>query len=133
MIQYLKLIKGASVIIDKKNIVTKLESITPLLDTISQPEIHSAMTILLNLVESLSHESEKQRQTIQELKNENNRLKGEQGQPSVRPQKASDNADHSSEEDRKKRGKKNKPKKRPKKKDVVKPDRQVELIIDQWH
>ena len=115
---------------DKKTLADSLSSITPLIDTIVQPEIRSAMIALLNLIESLAHENEQQRQTIQTLKDENNRLKGEQGQPSIRPQTPTDTTSHSSEEDRKKRQKKRKPKKRLKKKEVIKADRQVRLELD---
>ena len=114
----------------KKTIASKLDEISHLLNSIIKPEIHSAITTLLNLVESLTQENEEKNQTIQKLKDENNRLKGEQGQPTVRPQTKPDDQDHSSEDDRKKRKKKKPRKKRLKKQDTIKPDRQVSLTID---
>ncbi len=115
---------------DKKSLTRVLETITPLLDTIVQPEIRSAVEALLNLVEVLAHENEQQKKTIQALRDDINRLKGEQGQPRIRPQKPTDADNHSSEADRKKREKKKKARKRSKKNDVVTADRQVHLTLD---
>lgn len=70
---------------------------------------------LLNLVETLSQENRELKRQIQELRDENNRLKGEQGKPKVKPSKKNP-GQYSSEKERKK------PKKRKKrsKKDRIK-------------
>jgi len=107
-----------------------LEAITPILDRIVEPDIRVAVGLLPNLVEALAKENEQLRQTVQELKDEINRLKGEQGKPNIRPQKKGGKDNHSSDKDRKKRSKKNKKKNRAKKKDTIKADRSVLCRID---
>lgn len=65
-----------------------------------------AITSLLNLVEELASENQDQRDEIQRLQDENNRLKGEQGKPQVKPSKkpcAPGTTDHSSDRERKTR------------------------------
>ena len=47
----------------KKTIASKLDEISHLLNSIIKPEIHSAITTLLNLVESLTQENEEKNQT----------------------------------------------------------------------
>jgi hypothetical protein len=62
-----------------------------------------AIISLLNLVEELALENRDQRDEIQRLRDENNRLKGEQGKPQVKPSKkprAPSTTDHSSERER---------------------------------
>jgi len=89
-----------------------------------------AVVLLLNLVEELKQENLTQRAEIQRLRDENNRLKGEQGKPDIKPnKKSSKNDDHSSEEERRQGKKPRKPKKRRKLKDV-KIDREEHLEID---
>ena len=89
-----------------------------------------AVVLLLNLVEELKQETLIQRAEIQQLRDENNRLKGEQGKPDIKPnRKPSKNDDHSSEEERRRGKKPRKPKKRKKLKDV-KIDREEHLEID---
>ena len=89
-----------------------------------------AVVLLLNLVEELKQETLAQRVEIQRLRDENNRLKGEQGKPDIKPsRKPSQNNDHSSEEERNRGKKPRKPKKRKKLKDV-KIDREEYLEID---
>jgi len=56
---------------------------------------------LLNLVETLSQENRELKRQIQELRDENNRLKGEQGKPKVKPSKKNP-GQYSSEKERKK-------------------------------
>jgi hypothetical protein len=59
----------------------------PDLDPASIPDeqLRAAFVALLNLVETLSAELREARTEIQRLRDENNRLKGEQGKPDVRP------------------------------------------------
>jgi hypothetical protein len=96
-----------------------------------------AIVHLLNLVEELASESREQREEIQRLRDENNRLKGEQGKPSIKPNKkpsaaageeaeASSTTDYSSERERKK------PKKREQRSKVeeVQIDREQKLTVD---
>ena len=85
-----------------------------------------AIVLLLNLVEELKQENLAQRVEIQRLRDENNRLKGEQGKPDIKPSKKSD---HSSEEERRKRRPSRKREKRKKLADV-KIDRNEYLEID---
>ena len=106
-----------------------LETVTNIIERIVEPDIQTAVGILLNLVEKLVKENDDLRKNNQELKNEINRLKGEQGQPTIRPQKK-DKDNHSSEDERNKRKKKKSRKKRSKKKDVIKADRSVVCTLD---
>lgn len=62
---------------------------------------------LFNLVETLSQENQELKRQNQELRDEINRFKGEQGRPTIRPQK-SPPRDYSSENDRKEPKKGNK-------------------------
>lgn len=57
-----------------------------------------AIGALLNLVEELKQENERMRATIQQQRDEINRLKGEQGRPAIKGKKAGPN--HSSEKER---------------------------------
>jgi len=84
---------------------------------------------LLNLVEEMAAENRALRAELQQLRDENNRLKGEQGQPSVKPDRKSSPvtpADHSSERER------HKPKARQKgsKVDQIRIDREEVLTVD---
>ncbi len=118
---------------DSKTVKKILEPITELLDKIVEPDIRAAVAILLNLVEALASENEELRQTIQDLRDEINILKGEQGKPKIRSQKNKDkdnNDDHSSEDERNKRKKKNIKKAKVNKKNKIKPDRSVICEID---
>ena len=93
---------------------------------------------LLNLVEELVSETREQRAEMQRLRDEINRLKGEQGKPNIKSSKkpsaaeeeaaaeASNTTDYSSERERKK------PKKRKKRSKVkeIQIDREEKLIVD---
>ncbi len=68
---------------------------------IADPIVKQAMTVLLNLVERLSRENAELREENQGLKDEINRLKGEQGQPDIKPNK--NRGDISSEKERRSR------------------------------
>lgn len=76
-----------------------------------------AVVQLLNLVEELKQENITQRAEIQRLRDENNRLKGEQGKPDIKPNKKS-SQDHSSEKERSGKGSPRKRRKRRKAADV---------------
>jgi len=87
-----------------------------------------AIVHLLNLVEEMKQENLKLRETIQNLRDENNHLKGEQGKPKIKASKKA--GDHSSEKERKE-GKK--PCKRHKRKRLseVKIDREEYLDVSE--
>ncbi len=55
---------------------------------------------LLNLMEDLTADLRAAQEQIQRLRDENNRLKGEQGKPDIKPNKAPPSPDHSSERER---------------------------------
>jgi hypothetical protein len=60
-----------------------------------------AIMMLLNLVETLKTENQELREMIQRLRDEINRLKGEQGKPNIKPNtKKRTSSDHSSEQER---------------------------------
>ena len=62
-----------------------------------------AIVMLLNLVEELKSENDAFREEVQKLRDEVNRLQGEQGKPKVKPRKKppeSTSSDHSSEQER---------------------------------
>ena len=81
-------------------------------DSFIQEPHSKTLQILINLVERLSEENEKFKIEIQKLRDENNRLKGEQGKPKIPGKKGSGKGKNvSSEKDRKQReGKEEKPK-----------------------
>ncbi len=86
-----------------------------------------AIILLLNLVEDVKRENEQLRELVQKLGDENNRLKGEQGKPNIKPNKGGGKGkDHSSEKERKqpKKGKKGS------KVDKVKIDREQVLKVE---
>jgi hypothetical protein len=55
---------------------------------------------LLNLIEDLTADLRAAQEEIQHLRDENNRLKGEQGKPDIKPDKEPPSTDHSSERER---------------------------------
>jgi hypothetical protein len=60
-----------------------------------------AIKKLLNLVEELAQANTALRQQVQDLRDENARLKGEQGKPDIKGKKSGRGQDHSSEKERK--------------------------------
>jgi Transposase IS66 family len=69
--------------------------------SIPDEQLRAAFVALLNFVETLSAELREARAEIQHLRDENNRLKGEQGKPDVKPNTPRPVAtDHSSERER---------------------------------
>lgn len=74
-----------------------VEQINP--NTIEDEQVRQVVITLMNLVESLSAQVAAQAQAIQQLRDENQRLKGEQGQPKIRPN-AKERPSLSSEQER---------------------------------
>jgi hypothetical protein len=54
-------------------------------NTIEDESLRHVFTTLMNLVENLTAKVQEQAEEIQRLRDENNRLKGEQGKPSIKP------------------------------------------------
>lgn len=86
-----------------------------------------AIGMLLNLVEELKRENDALREDVQQLRDEVNRLKGEQGKPKIKPDKKAGGSDHSSEKERRQ------PKKRRRRRKVnrIKIDREEKLEVEQ--
>lgn len=80
------------------------------LDAISDPATREVVRQLLNLVETLAAENAALRQEVQQLRDENARLKGGSGKPDIKPP-ALPSTDHSSEKERRVRTPRGKPKK----------------------
>lgn len=100
------------------DVVQTLASLPIDIGTIADPVVRQAMTVLLNLVERLSAENAALREENQNLKDQINRLKGEQGKPDVKPGKKKD-GDISSEKERRSRNKPKQGKKRGPKRDKI--------------
>ena len=60
----------------------------------------TAIRVLLNLVEEMQGENQALRQEVAKLRDEINRLKGEQGRPDIKPDKKKQDKNHSSEKER---------------------------------
>jgi hypothetical protein len=73
-------------------------------DTLPDEQLRPTLRAVLNVVEALLSELQSQRETIQQLRDEINRLKGEQGQPTIKPSRrppgSAGSADYSSEQER---------------------------------
>ena len=95
-----------------------LEQLHINLDSITDPGTRASVVLLLNAVEQLAQETQQLKEDNQAFKDEINRLKGEQGKTSIRPQKKKDD-DISSEQERKKRAPTPPKKPRQKKADLV--------------
>lgn len=110
-----------------------LEKLTVDIDAIADPHVAAVQKTLFGLVEALVEVNATQAKTIQQLKDEVNRLKGEQGKPDIRKQTTGTDAvdpKHSSEADRKKRDDQKPRAKKTKKKNTVKIDRRVDCEVD---
>ena len=62
-----------------------LKRLHPELDRLDDPETRRLVSLLLNLVEEVVSETTTLRQENQALRDEINRLKGEQGKPTIKP------------------------------------------------
>lgn len=90
-------------------------------DEIKDSTTRIIVTRLLNVIETISKENQKLTAEVQQLKDENNRLKGEQGKPSILPK----NRNTSSEKERRQYDNKKKKKQRKKK-----PKKNISKTID---
>jgi hypothetical protein len=115
---------------NRTEIKTILDKLTVDIDAIADPHVAAIQRTLFNLIEILVSENEMLRETIQKLKDEISRLKGEQGKPDVRKQTKGGNNNHSSESYRKNCRNKKTHKPKNKKKQTVKIDRQITCEID---
>jgi hypothetical protein len=70
------------------------------LNAIQDENARELVVRLLNLIEKLSADLRDAQADIQRLRDENNRLKGEQGKPRITPNVANPPTDHSSEKER---------------------------------
>ena len=77
-----------------------LEAIEPIFNQIEDPSLKEATSVLFNLIESSVTDNIKLRNENQSLKDEINRLKGEQGKPDIKAN-TKKNTDISSEQERK--------------------------------
>jgi Transposase IS66 family len=83
-----------------KAISTLLESVDP--QQIADASVRQTVELLLNIIEQLSASLKELELENQHLRDENNRLKGEQGKPDIKPNKKQGfKPDHSSEQERK--------------------------------
>jgi hypothetical protein len=124
---------GIKTLMSLADIKKTLEKLTVDIDAISDPHVAAIQRTLFGLVEVLVEANAAQAKTIQQLKDEVNRLKGEQGKPNIRKQKkGADEVDpkHSSDADRKRRGEQKPRTKKTKKKNTVKIDRRVDCDVD---
>lgn len=72
------------------------------LESIADGQARELVRGLLNLLEEVMADLRAAEAEIQRLRDENNRLKGEQGQPKIKPNKPPESTDHSSEKERRK-------------------------------
>jgi hypothetical protein len=72
------------------------------LESIADGQARELVRGLLNLLEEVMADLRAAEAEIQRLRDENNRLKGEQGQPKIKPNKPLESTDHSSEKERRK-------------------------------
>src|SRR5437763_2366802 len=70
------------------------------LSAIQDEQARALIVRLLNLIEDLTADLRGAQAEIQQLRDENNRLKGEQGNPTIKPTTPSIPPDHSSEHER---------------------------------
>ena len=103
-----------------------------MLETIDLSGIHDEnarqlVVRLLNLIEDLSADLRDAQAEIQRLRDENNRLKGEQGKPNIKANKPKPpRSDHSSEQERRK----SKPREKRRKKATLQIHREQKLAVD---
>lgn len=85
-----------------------------------------AIGMLLNLVEEFKQENDALIEDVQQLRDEVNRLKGEQGKPKIKPGKKTEGSDHSSEKERRQ----SKKRRRRRKINRIKIDREEKLKVE---
>ncbi len=78
-----------------------LEQLNINLDSIQDQKIKETIQALFNLIEAQASTIRKLQEEIQQLRDENNRLKGEQGKPKIKPDNKTKDQDISSEKERK--------------------------------
>jgi hypothetical protein len=88
-----------------EEITELLDVMRPQISNISDSSLHVTVTALFNLVEFMFRENKKYKDEIQNLKNEINRLKGEQGKPDIKSNNKEKGKNISSEQERHKRDK----------------------------
>jgi len=113
---------------DIKKIKSTLNLIEKDIGNTSAEKLVSTQKNLLNIIESLVEKVEEQTKTIQNLKDEVNKLKGEQGTPKFGKNKQ--DKDVSSEKERRGQKQKNTRKKKSKKKSKIKIDRKIKREVD---
>jgi len=96
------------------------------LSAIQDEQAREGVIGLLNLVEEMSQTIQALQVENQGLKDEINRLKGEQGPPPIKPNPPTDPTNYSSEKERKTR----QPRQRRRKRDTIQIDREVTLEVD---
>ena len=69
---------------NKQEIKKVLNELTAELDSITDKKALTIIKVLINLVEMLAEENARLKEMVQTLKDEINRLKGEQGKPDIR-------------------------------------------------
>ena len=115
-----------------KEIITTLKNLRLDIEPIEDGDVKQSVMVLLNLVETLSAETERLEEENQKLKDEIARLKGEQGKPKISGKKRK-SEDISSEKERQNesgvRGKKE-PRKRDSKRDQIPIDRKQVCPVD---
>ncbi len=93
-------------------------------------EVPALMKLMFTLIELLLEHKKQSDQTIQQLKNEISKLKGNTTPPNVRKQSEPNKGNHSSNSDRKQRSKKKENKPGGSKKSTVNVDKKEKLTID---
>jgi len=99
-------------------------------DILDKEALSQTLTVLINLVESLSEQNEKLKIETQKLRDENNRLKGEQGKPNIRGNKGGGKGQNFSSEKERKERKEKKKKKSKSKKENIQIDRSEVCEVD---
>jgi len=96
------------------------------LDAISDPAIREVVQQLLNIIETLAAENVALRLEVQQLRDENARLKGGSGKPDIKPSVQPPATDHSSEAERQTRT----PRGKPKKNETLTVTREQRCVVD---
>lgn len=86
-----------------KKVTEEITNLDIHLDRNMPKETKETICKLLQIIEELSRDNDKLGKAVQELRDEINHLKGEQGKPKIKPSNKKENGNHSSEKDRKER------------------------------